>query len=68
MSQGNIYKNMDKFLQLKAPETSNNLLQTITLPVCPLGQERSRFTGRCIKSPKKGQARNPLTNRLYFTD
>ncbi len=63
MSNNKLFNNIDEFLKNKSKNNSD--MEMVVLPICPLGFERSKMTGRCIKSPKQNQARNPTTNRLY---
>ena len=48
-------------------EAADAETETVRLRVCPIGQERSFFTGRCILEPRTGWKRNTLTNRLIKT-
>ena len=41
--------------------------EVVRLQVCPIGQERSFYTGRCILEPRPGWKRNSMTNRLVKT-
>ena len=60
-----VFSNIQKFLDNSPDALKNEEYEIVRLPLCPLGKERSLITGRCIKTPKNGEARNPITNRIY---
>jgi hypothetical protein len=63
LNTNKLFNNIDEFLKNKTNKNSD--IEMVLLPVCEIGKERSKLTGRCIKAPKNNQARNPRTNRLY---
>ena len=63
MSSNKLFDNIDEFLKNKTNKNSD--IEMVLLPVCGIGFQRSKLTGRCILAPKQNQARNPITNRLY---